>query len=150
MADNKDIILGEISNAVTSLLGTSAAAVMRTAGASASKRLWPALPSGVSVEEAARIMQEGVKQLGGFGDLRITPRGPAEAEIEFKGCFFASMREGSGKQCGEQGICFFGFGLVEETFKRLTGQVVKVELTRRDDETDTCFEAIRPRAAGHG
>ncbi len=148
MGDNKDIIIGEISNAVTKLLGSSAPAVMRTAGAAASRRLWPDLPTDVPVEQAAQIMHDGVKQLGGFGDLQIIPEGQGEARIEFKRCFFAGMREGSGKPCGEQGICYFGFGLVEETFKRLTGRVVKVELTRRDDSVDTCFEVIRTRSGG--
>ena len=150
MGDNKDVIIGEISSAISKLLGTSAAAVMRTAGASASHRIWPELPAGVSVEEAGNIMHQGVEQLGGFGDFRITGQEGEVVTIEFKGCFFATLRSTSGRECGEQSICYFGFGLVEETFKRLTGRIGKVELTRREDSSGTCFEVLRPRAGARG
>ncbi len=145
MSDNKDIILGSISSAVSSLLGSSAAALMKTAGARASHRLWPELPTGKNWREAGDIMSEGVRQLGGFGDFAITGESDGVVQIEFRRCFFAGFTGESGHPCGEQAICFFGFGLVEETYKRLTGNEVKVELTRRDDATETCHETITLR-----
>ena len=145
MSDNKDIIIGSISTAVSQLLGASAAALMRTAGASASHRLWPDLPTGRSWQEAGAIMSEGVKQLGGFGEFAITGEEEGVVKIQFQRCFFAGFAGESGKPCGEQAICFFGFGLVEETYKRLTGNQVKVQLTRREDGSQTCFETITLR-----
>ena len=55
MAEPKDIIIAEISNTVSKLVGNSAAAVMRQAGASASHRLWPELPGNKDVDEAGEI-----------------------------------------------------------------------------------------------
>lgn len=143
--DNKDVIIGEIQNAVSKLLGTGASAVMRQAGMSASKKIWPDLPSGKTPEEAGAIMAEGVKDLGGFGEFSITGVEDGVAKIEFKNCFFAGLSKESGQPVGHQPICHFGFGLVEETFKRLTGIAAKVELVRRDDGTGTCFETATPR-----
>ena len=144
--DSRDIIIGEIQNSIGRLLGDSAAALMRQAGISASRKIWPDLPSGKTPEEAGKIMAEGVKQLGGWGDFAIT--GVDEngvAKIKFRGCYFASLSSDSGKPVGHQPICHFGFGLVEETFKRLTGIATKVELVRRDEGTGTCFETATPR-----
>jgi len=145
MAEPKDIIIAEISNTVSKLVGSSAAAVMRQAGASASRRMWPDLPEGKSVDEAGAIMQEGVKQLGGFGDFHLSSDGNGGAKIEFNKCFFASMTGQSGMPCGQQAICHFGFGLVEETLRRLTGQRMRVELVRHDSDTVTCYEIARAR-----
>jgi hypothetical protein len=145
MLDNKDIIIGEISNAVSKLLGTSSMALMRTAGKSASYKIWPELPSGKTPEEAGVIMTAGVKGLGGFGNFSIASIDDGVAKIEFCNCLFAELRKESGKECGEQAICYFGFGLVEETYKRLTGTQVKVELVKRDDGSGICFETATPR-----
>jgi len=135
----------EIQNAVSKIMGKSAGALMRSAGVSASYKIWPELPSGKSVLEAGQIMKDGVDGLGDFGDFSITSEENGIAKIEFKNCYFARFTEQSGKPCGEQPICFFGFGLVEETFKRLTGIKVKVELIDRNDSTETCFETASPR-----
>ncbi|MFW5739193.1 MAG: hypothetical protein ACOC1F_02385, partial [Myxococcota bacterium] len=128
MSDPKDIIIGEISNTVSKLVGSSAAAVMRQAGAAASHKLWPDLPQGKSMDEAGAIMREGVGQLGGFGDFQLEGDGNGGAKITFKQCFFAAMAKDSGQACGQQAICHFGFGLVEETLHRLTGTRARVEL----------------------
>ena len=50
-----------------------------------------------------------------------------------------------GLKVGEQPICFFGFGLVEETYKRLTGIESKVELVSYDSDHRTCHETCTPR-----
>jgi hypothetical protein len=143
--DSKDIILGEIQSAISKLLGTGAAAVMRQAGISASAKIWPDLPSGKTPEEAGIIMSQGVKALGSWGDFSISSIEGGVAKIEFKQCFFASLSKESGQPVGEQPICHFGFGLVEETFRRLTGIRAKVALVRRDDGCQTCFETATPR-----
>jgi predicted hydrocarbon binding protein len=144
--DNKDLIISEISSAITSVLGTSAAAVMRKAGRQASLHIWPDLPSGKSVAEAGEIMAQGVSALGGFGDFKMVPGDdPSSGVIEFKDCAFSAFVEASGQPCGQQAICFFGFGLVEETFFRLTGTRAKIELVSRDDGTKICFETATPR-----
>ncbi len=144
--DNKDLIIAEISSAITSVLGTSAAAVMRKAGRQASLHIWPELPSGKSVAEAGEIMSQGVSALGGFGDFKMIPGDdPSSGVIEFKDCAFSAFVEASGQPCGQQAICYFGFGLVEETFFRLTGTRSKIELVSRDDGTKICFETATPR-----
>ncbi len=143
--NSKDVIIGEIQNTISKMMGSSSAALMRRAGISASHKIWPELPTGKTIMEAGEIMHEGVKGLGGFGDFSIVADDNGVAKIEFKGCYFASLTESSGKPCGQQPICFFGFGLVEETFKRLTGVQTKVELATRDDGTTTCFETATPR-----
>lgn len=143
--DSKDIIIGEIQNAISKLLGTGAAAVMRQAGIAASTKIWPDLPSGKTPEEAGEIMAQGVKDLGGFGEFSIVGVEDGVAKIQFCQCFFATLSKESGQPVGQQPICHFGFGLVEETFKRLTGIRAKVELARRDDGTETCFETATPR-----
>ncbi|NOQ23151.1 MAG: hypothetical protein GQ565_10960 [Candidatus Aegiribacteria sp.] len=144
--DNKDMIIAEISAAITSVLGTSAAAVMRKAGRQASLRIWPDLPSGKSVQEAGEIMANGVSELGGFGDFKMIPGDdPSSGVIEFRDCAFSAFVEASGQPCGKQAICYFGFGLVEETFFRLTGIRAKIELVSRDEGTRICFETATPR-----
>jgi predicted hydrocarbon binding protein len=143
--DSKDIILGEIQNAVSKLIGTGAAAVMRQAGISASHKIWPDLPSGKSPEEAGAIMAEGVKEIGSWGEFSITGVEDGVAMIQFKQCYFAKLTAESEQPVGQQPICHFGFCLVEETFRRLTGIPARVELVRRDDGTETCFETATPR-----
>ncbi len=143
--DPKDIVIGEIQNTVSKMMGSSSSALMRTAGKSASYKIWPELPTGKTIMEAGKIMKEGIADMGGFGDFSIVGDKDGAAQIEFKGCYFASLTEGSGKPCGQQPICFFGFGLVEETFKRLTGLTTKVELVDRADGQKICFETATPR-----
>ena len=143
--DSKDVIIGEIQNIVSKMLGSSAAALMRRAGISASHKIWPELPTGKSIMEAGEIMKAGIKGLGGFGEFEIVADDGGVAKIKFKGCYFASLTESSGKPCGQQPICYFGFGLVEETFKRITGIQTKVELINREEGAEVCFEAATPR-----
>ena len=143
--DSKDVVIGEIQNIVSKMLGSSAAALMRRAGISASHKIWPELPTGKSIMEAGEIMKAGVKGLGGFGEFKIVSDDDGVAKIEFRGCYFASLTKDSGKPCGQQPICYFGFGLVEETFKRLTGITTKVELVTRNEDSEICFETATPR-----
>lgn len=141
----KDVIIGEIQNAVTHILGNSSAALMRRAGTSASSEIWPELPSGKTITEAGEIMKLGIDELGDFGKFSISTENDGVVKIEFTNCYFAKFTKKSGKSCGQQPICFFGFGLVEETFKRLTGIQTKVELVNREDGSDICFETATPR-----
>lgn len=143
--DSRDIIIGEIQNAVGKLLGSSAAALMRQAGIAASRKIWPDLPTGKTAEEAGTIMAQAIKDLGGFGEFSLSGTDDGVAKIQFKQCYFAHLTKDSGKPCGEQPICYFGFGVVEETYRRLTGIATRVELVRRDDATQTCFETATPR-----
>lgn len=143
--ESRDIILGEIQVAVSKLLGTGAAAVMRQAGISASAKIWPDLPSDKTPEEAGAIMAEAIKDLGGWGEFSITGVDEGVAKIQFKDCLFADLCQESGQPVGHQPICYFGFGLVEETYKRLTGIAARVELEKRDDGARTCFETATPR-----
>jgi len=141
----KDIIIGEIQNSLAKMMGSSAGALMRRAGMNASHKIWPELPTGKGIMDAGEIMKAGVQSLGGFGDFAIVANDNGIAKIEFTGCYFASLTKDSGKPCGEQPICFFGFGLVEETFKRLTGIQTKVVLVSRGEEKEICFETATPR-----
>ncbi len=143
--DSRDLIIGEIQNAVSRLLGDSAAAVMRKAGSSASHKLWPDLPSGKTMEEAGALMSQAVKDLEGWGEFAVVGVDGDAVKIQFKNCYFAGLTEESGKPCGTQPICYFGFGLVEETIKRLTGIATKVELDRRDEGTGVCHETATAR-----
>jgi len=143
--DSRDIIIGEIQNAVSKLLGSSASALMRQAGISASQKIWPDLPTGKTPEEAGEIMAQAIKDLGGFGQFALSGVEDGVAKIHFKECYFAGLTQDSGKPCGEQPICYFGFGLVEETYRRLTGITARVELIDRDDAQQTCFETATPR-----
>jgi len=143
--DPRDVVLGEIQTALASVLGPSAAAVMRKAGIAASNKIWPDLPQNKSIAEAGEIMSAGVKELGAFGKFSITGEENGVAQIEFHSCYFASLVGDSGMPCGQQPICHFGFGLVEETFRRLTGIKAKVALTNRDDGRGICFETATPR-----
>jgi predicted hydrocarbon binding protein len=145
MSSGKDVIIGEISTSMSKLLGPSSAAMMRKAGMAASNRIWPELPTGKTFEEAGEIMSSAIDDLGGFGHFRVTGVVDGVAQIEFENCFFASFTAASGKPCGEQAICHFGFGLVEETLHRLTGIKTKVELTNRDDVKGLCCETATPR-----
>ena len=145
MADPKDIIIGEISNTLSKLVGQSAGAVLRRAGSQASHRLWPELPSDQTIDQAGEIMRQGVEGLGGFGAFELSDDGEGGARIQFRDCFFATMTDDPAKKCGRQPICFFGFGLVEETLMRLTGIRTRVEIVRHDVETSTCHEVARPR-----
>lgn len=145
MGNNKNLIIGEISNAISELLGSSAAAVMRRAGMKASNSIWPELPSGKSPQEAAQMMHDAVEKLGGFGNFTMEAKDDGFGEIQFHDCAFAEFSKSSGKPCGEQPICYFGFGLVEETYKRLTGHQAKVVLVKRDEGKGICFETATPK-----
>jgi predicted hydrocarbon binding protein len=144
--DNRDVVLGQIQKTLGQTLGSSAAAVMRRAGMEASEAIWPDLPGGQSVEQAGAIMTAGVKELGSFGEFKITgEEADGTAKIEFHNCYFASLAGADGLECGKQPICHFGFGLVERTFQRLTGTQTRVQLVKRDDDAGICFETARPR-----
>lgn len=138
-------IIASISNSISFMLGRGSRAAMREAGKAASGELWPELPEGVSPDKAAEIMRGGVAALKGFGEFALFPQGDGTYKIAFKDCGFAEFRAASGEECGQQAICFFGFGLVEETLRRLTGTKFQVKLEERDDSCGTCHEVAIPR-----
>ena len=138
-------VIAAISNSISSMLGRGSRAAMREAGKAASHDLWPALPENVSRDEIPKIMHEGVRSLNGFGEFHISPNSDDTYTIAFQKCGFSAFTEASGEPCGQQPICFFGFGLVEETLRRLTGKKFQVALTERDDQTETCHEIATPR-----
>ncbi|MBK1718190.1 hypothetical protein [Thiocystis violacea] len=139
-------VIASISNAVTFMMGTGARITMREAGKQASQAAWPNLPENVSFEETARLMQEGIASLEGFGSFTLTRRNDdGSYDIAFENCAFARYTESSGQPCGQQAICYFGFGLVEETLYRLTGQKVQVQLLAREDARGICHERAIPR-----
>jgi len=142
----QETVIASISNAVTFMMGAGARIPMREAGKNASSAVWPELPENASFEEAARIMHEGIAALKGFGDFKLTQENEdGSYNIEFRNCGFAQFTEQSDQPCGEQAICYFGFGLVEETLRRLTGQKVQVKLIERDDGCGICHEQAIPR-----
>lgn len=141
-------VISSISNSVSMMLGRGARAAMREAGKEASHQLWPTLPENVSPEEISRIMHEGVASLAGFGEFKMKPTENVDTngyEISFKDCAFAEFTEQSGAPCGEQAICFFGFGLVEESIRRMSGAKMQVKLVQHDDATRICHEVAMPR-----
>jgi len=138
-------VISCMSNSISFMLGRGARATMREAGKEASHELWPDLPDNPSPEEMASIMKAGVANLKGFGEFDLMPQGDDQYKIDFKRCSFSQFTEKSGAPCGEQAICFFGFGLVEETLRRMTGKKMVVKLTQRDDDTETCHELAVPR-----
>jgi predicted hydrocarbon binding protein len=142
----QETVIASISNAVTFMMGAGSKIAMREAGKQASRAVWSSLPEKVSFEEAARIMYEGIASLEGFGEFQLTQENDdGSYEITFKDCGFAQFTTQSGQPCGEQAICYFGFGLVEETLFRMTGKKVQVKLIERDDACGVCHERAIPR-----
>lgn len=142
----QEVVIASISNAITFMMGAGSKIAMREAGKQASVAVWPDLPSETSFEEAGRIMHEGIASLHGFGEFKLLSQGEDGAyNIEFKNCAFAQFTPHSGQPCGQQAICYFGFGLVEETLRRLTGSKVQVKLVERDEACGVCYEQAIPR-----
>jgi len=137
----QETVIASINNAVTFMMGAGSKIAMREAGKQASKSVWPSPPENASFEEAARIMHDGIAALEGFGEFNLTRENDdGSYEIEFQNCAFAQFTGQSGQPCGDQAICYFGFGLVEETLRRLTGKRVQVKLIERDDACGVCHE----------
>jgi len=142
----QETVIASINNAVTFMMGAGSKVAMREAGKQASKSVWPTLPENASFEEAAGIMHDGIASLEGFGEFNLTGENDdGSYEIEFKNCAFSQFTGQSGQPCGDQAICYFGFGLVEETLRRLTGKKVQVKLMEREEACDVCHEKAIPR-----
>ncbi|WP_207168635.1 hypothetical protein [Thiocystis violacea] len=142
----QETVIASISNAITFMMGAGSKIAMREAGKQASTSVWPELPSNASFEDAGRIMHDGIAALEGFGDFRLTSQNEdGSYSIEFRDCAFAQFTPHSGQPCGQQAICYFGFGLVEETLYRLTGKKVQVKLIERDEACGVCHEQAIPR-----
>lgn len=139
------MVLANISNSISSMLGRGSRATMREAGKAASNDLWPDLPEQADSTQIAKTISDAIAALDGFGECGIEPQSNGNYKIQFKNCRFAQFAEKSGEPCGQQAICYFGFGLVEETLYRMTGTKMTVTLDHRDDETGVCFETAAPR-----
>ncbi|HER20209.1 MAG TPA: hypothetical protein ENO14_04085 [Chromatiales bacterium] len=142
--DPRNIIIAKISTGLTDMLGAVGAhATMRNTGHSSSGQLWPDWPSGLTAGEACPLLADSLKRIGMFQDVRLQPEGDV-IRIEVRGCEFAHLGDFEATPIGERSVCFFGFGLIEKSLARLTGNAYRVSLERRDEASDSCVEvAVR-------
>jgi predicted hydrocarbon binding protein len=141
----EELVIADISSSVTRMMGMAARAAMRDAGRQASHDIWRTVPEGLGRAEAAAWISARVSDIKGFGRLEVTPDDAEGFSIRFTSCAFARFTETSGAPCGEQSICYFGFGLLEETLYRLAGRRYLVTLKERDDALELCKEIAQPR-----
>ncbi len=143
--DPRNIIIAKISGGMSDMLGAVGAhAAMRSSGAASSADLWPDWPSGLAVEEACSLLSASLKQVGIFEDVHMYADGEL-VRIEVRGCEFSRLGDYEASTVGERSVCFFGFGLIEKSLKRLTGKAYRITLDHRDDAQDVCFEIASPR-----
>lgn len=144
--DPRNIIIAKISGGLSDMLGAVGAhAAMRSSGASTSEFLWPDWPDALAPEEACDLLSESLKNVGIFDNVRMRVDGEL-IRIEVKGCEFSHLGNFESSPIGERSVCFFGFGLIEKSLKRLTGKAYRIALERRDDVQDVCFETATPRS----
>lgn len=143
--DPRNIIIAKISGGLSDMLGpVGAHAAMRSSGAATSEFLWPDWPSSLAPEEACDLLSESLKKIGVFDDVRMRVDGDL-IYIEVKGCEFSRLGNFEASPVGERSVCFFGFGLIEKSLKRLTGKAYRIALEHRDEAQDVCFEIATPR-----
>ena len=140
--ENLVTILKATNKSLSNSLGTGAVAVMKQAGNVASSMIFPDLPSGKTTEEALEIVAEGIKSLGSFGEVNLVGAEENEYNINFHSCIFSTLLTGE-MQCGKSAFCYFGFGLVEESIKRMTGKRCRITFNSRNDASDICDETIK-------
>jgi len=142
-SDPRNIIIARISSGLTDMLGAVGAhATMRDSGRSSSDFLWTDWPSNLSPDEACSLLSEALSHVGIFTSVELKPDGENIA-IQVKGCEFAHLGNFEDAAIGSRSVCFFGFGLIERSLERLTGQRFRVSLERRDEAADTCFEIAK-------
>lgn len=143
--DPRNIIIAKISGGMSDMLGAVGAhAAMRSSGAASSGDLWPDWPSGLAAEEACSLLSESLRHVGIFEDISMRTDGDV-IHIEVKGCEFSRLGDYESAPIGDRSVCFFGFGLIEKSLKRLTGKAYRIALDHRDDVQDVCFEIATPR-----
>jgi len=141
----KNLIIAEMANALNATVGKNAHAILRRTGISISQILWPELPSGLKAEDAGKILVEKLNENAYFGECRMGGIENGEIKVEFKNCFLSDITDLTGSPCGEQLICQLSFGIIEETFHRLSGEKVRVKFERFDQGKNTCYKTIFPR-----
>lgn len=143
--DPRNVILARISTGLTEMLGRMGAhATMRDMGTHSSEELWPQWPDNLTAEDACDLLGDALSNIGTFDQVDMKPEGDAVA-IRIKGCEFNHLGQVEASPVGQRSICFFGFGLIEKSLERLTGNQYRVELIHHDAETDTCKEIARFR-----
>lgn len=138
--DPRNVILARISTGLSEMLGSMGAhATMRDMGNHSSAELWPDWPTGLSVDEACSLLQDALSNIGTFKKVEMSPEGD-KVNILIHGCEFNQLGQIESNPVGERAICFFGFGLIEKSLERLTGEQYRVELKHHDEASDTCHE----------
>ncbi|MFH0926780.1 MAG: hypothetical protein V1872_14300 [bacterium] len=129
--------------ALIQTVGKSDLAVMRKAGNNGSGIFFPNLPSNLSLVEASKKLEEGVSSLEVFGELKVAKVEGLTVKVEFCDCLISRILKDAGFECGTQAPCYFGFGLVDETLKRLTGKKCTMSFDSHDTGKKLCFESVK-------
>lgn len=136
-------VFQSIQKALYQTVGKSDLAVMRRAGNVGSYVFFPELPTNLSLSEAAKALEKGVVSLEVFGSLKCVSVSQDKIEVEFNDCLISRIMKDAGLECGTQAPCYFGFGLVDETIKRLTGRKATMSFNKHDGDKKICFETIK-------
>lgn len=143
--DPRNVILARISTGLSDMLGRMGAhATMRDMGTHSSLELWPEWPQNLPTEEACTLLSEALSNIGTFEQVQLEPEGES-VRIHIKGCEFNHLGKVESSPVGQRSICFFGFGLIEKSLERLTGNLYRVELLHHNPDEDTCHEIARFR-----
>ena len=143
--DPRNVVIARISTGITDMLGAvGARATMRDAGRNSSDYIWTDWPSNLSPDEACGLLSEALTKVGIFTAVEMKPDGENLA-IKINGCEFSRLGNFDSAAIGERSVCFFGFGLIERSLQRLTGQQFRVSLERHEASTGTCFEVAQLR-----
>ncbi|MBV0934395.1 hypothetical protein [Marinobacterium weihaiense] len=143
--DPRNVILARISTGLSEMLGQMGAhATMRDMGSHSSSELWPDWPQQLPPAEACSLLADALSNIGTFDKVNMEPEGDS-VKIRIKGCEFNHLGQVESSPVGQRSICFFGFGLIEKSLERLTGNQYRVELLHHDTAEDTCHEIARFR-----
>lgn len=144
--DPRNVIIAKISGGLSDMLGAVGAhAAMRSSGAATSSDLWPDWPNELDEVEACELLSASLKKVGIFEDVGMQVDGDL-IRLEVRGCEFAHLGNFEASAPGERAVCFFGYGLIEKSLKRLTGKAYRIALEHRDEAQDICFEVATPRS----
>lgn len=143
--DPRNVILARISYGLSEMLGQMGAhATMRDMGTHSSAELWPDWPANLNINDACTLLSDALSHIGTFDSVNLAAEGDS-IRINIKGCEFNRLGKIEANPVGERSICFFGFGLIEKSLERLTGNQYRVELVHHNAEQDTCEEIARFR-----
>ena len=144
--DPRNVVIARISAGLSDMLGdVGARSSMRASGRASSDYLWEAWPEHLAPEEACDLLSEALGKIGMFQTVRLKPANDGNVAIEIQGCEFSRMGTIEAAPVGERSICFFGFGLIERSLERLTGQKFRITLDHHDASSGTCFEIAQLR-----